>query len=72
MWCVRDLDFKSMTNLSYGSTKLDKTQCKIRSTYVESFSSSLTCMALVGIQALSYRNSSYKFFMFSKDKSSEL
>ena len=25
-WCVRDLNFKSMTNLSLGSTKLDKTQ----------------------------------------------
>ena len=25
---AHDLDFKSMTNLSQGSTKLDKTQCK--------------------------------------------
>jgi hypothetical protein len=29
-------------------------------------------MALVGIHALSYRNSSSSIFMFSKDKSPEL
>ena len=29
-------------------------------------------MALVGIQALSYRNSSCHFYVFSKDKSPEL
>ena len=36
-WCVCDLDFKSMPNLSQGSTKLDKTQCNSSNIYMEVF-----------------------------------
>ena len=38
-WCVRDLDFKSMTNISEGSTKFDKTQCKSKQHIPRSFPS---------------------------------
>jgi hypothetical protein len=51
---------------------LTKLNAKARNIYMEVFLAYITCMVLVGIPALSYRNSSCSIFVFSKDKSSEL
>ena len=49
-----------------GQQSLTELNAKASNIYVEVFLAKITCMALVEIQALSYRNSSYSIFVFFK------